>query len=85
MKLRIEVTETDIARGEENSACRCPVALALVRQIPGFEPEVGIMHLDMGWLFKTPESVCEFIYNFDEGEFVEPFAFDIDIDAPVSP
>ena len=84
--MRIEVTQEDIDLGEPCDPLLCPVALAIDRQLPGSDCEVEYCTIDLepGMVFKTPQSVRNFIAAFDEEEPVAPFSFDLDIPQPTN-
>ncbi len=89
--IRVEVTSEDIAAGEQDNTCTCPVSLAIRRACPGTHPLVyGHMIKwaddaageDMPWKLAAapiPMAVGAFVSAFDEGQDVEPFAFELDI------
>jgi hypothetical protein len=85
--LRVEVTHDDIARGEREKPCECPVALALKRAgCTGVEVWEGEV---LGWFegihfqVPPPDAVDRFVEAFDNGGVsvpsVAPFTFDLDI------
>ena len=81
----IKVTQEHIDKGKANSACECPIALAMISA--GF---IGVLvdgvHIYVGlWLMggkvsksHTPTSARMFIHKFDLRESVEPFEFNLD-------
>ena len=87
--MRIEVTEQDIRKAERGSACLCPVALALKRQL-GDRWTVARWHVtfdrdDTGWRAENaeggrlvlPVDVAERLEAYDRGEQMTPFAFEV--------
>lgn len=81
-KICVEVTRGDIANGRRGVPCDCALALALSRAI-GHAVSVGsatFAFIDgRAEYFLLPEHACIFVRNFDEGEPVSPFAFDIGV------
>lgn len=83
--LNVNVTKTDIKKGNPSQASYCPVALALKRTGKYDYASVTAFDISLatrkGWMeFKTPKIVCDFIWNFDlpSGQRVEnskPFKF----------
>lgn len=90
MRVRIDVTEGDIARGARCVGTRCAVALAVRRAFPeyGFViagPGVITAHnlpRPGGFTVKTPPAVSDFIGKFDGLLRVEPFSFEIEVPDP---
>lgn len=82
----INVTQEDIERGKRESACECPIALALER---AFNAKSWVD--DEGFFFQRcpkeklspdypiPQSAIAFIAAFDAGEKVEPFEFEVEV------
>lgn len=83
--MTIEVTQEDIDRGVRWSSCECPIALAAIRTSKGichvgrtvisiqaeeFQP-IAIQTL--------PACASRFTIQFDEGEPVQPFSFNISL------
>lgn len=86
--MRIEVTQTDIDKGEPGDCLRCPVALAFQRVPKVIGDAVvtdGEIELvledkpDVYTEFPSPCEVSDFIRAFDKGQPVTPFAFDLDL------
>lgn len=85
MKIRVQVKQDHIDRGERDCASSCAVALALLEGVPGIE-DVKVDGCDMVFnvgdltysLF-TPDHVTEFIERFDGYQEVEPIDFEIDL------
>lgn len=83
MKLHVEVTAEDIHYGATGSPDCCPVALALRRHcgrasvgttaVSLFPPDADVQQVGL------PADVQDFILQFDAGQKVEPFAFDLDL------
>jgi len=83
MKVHVEVTAEDIATGEPSDYSQCPIALALKRAVPGCDPYVSTVLLSLngrhGIQAFIPTCVSMFIMDFDDGDPVDPFAFDLEI------
>ncbi len=79
--LRVEVRQEDIARGVRDDACRCPIALAVSRLTTDVvyveDQKIEIVGLGR---FYMPEPAVRFVAHFDNGDAVEPFAFDLELD-----
>lgn len=89
MKLRVEVTAEDIANGKREDSESCPIALALLRCDGVFGAEVNedittVTPDDDRLSGSPPKEASDFIDNFDAGNDVEPFAFEIEVEAPES-
>jgi hypothetical protein len=77
--MRIEVTAEDIADGLRNSAYECPIALACKRvgvPVPFVETD-QVSNGVQGVPAPLPREARDFIDRYDDGEDVEPFAFEI--------
>lgn len=85
MKIKIDVTQEDIDKGEQGTPNACPIALACVRagytnpDVDGLcisitAPDGGRVHA------VTPKVATLFVEYFDGGLEVEPFSFEIDAD-----
>lgn len=70
---RIEVTSEDIERGVPDNCHHCPIALA-ARRAGLNTPEVDSAFLN-GMVL--PDAATEFILDYDNGEPVEPFSFEV--------
>lgn len=80
--MKIEVTQEDIEKGKRGSKCYCPIALALMRAQPTRCVSVGALTvaLDLPRVcLNLPHRVRCWIYDFDSGEAVAPFEFDLDL------
>jgi hypothetical protein len=90
--IRVIVTEEDILQGKPHKSSCCPIALAL-RRIPHvvlaaghcprvFHDEASIQLED--WPFPEgsmlPVRAQDFIDDFDAGDPVEPFIFNLEFD-----
>lgn len=79
-KIRVEVTEADIAAGLPDACFSCPIALALKRL--GYErPSVDGVAIELDTLttVPSPDVVNDFVIAFDKGDKVEPFAFELEV------
>jgi hypothetical protein len=82
VKVRIDVTQSDIDGGMHSSA-GCPCARA-GRRLPGLQ---GIRFGAYAWAFdmsflpswQLPSLVRDWIHDYDAGRPVKPFSFDLDI------
>lgn len=82
MKYTVEVTQTDIDKGDRACRYNCPVALAL-RRVIHTDVEVGDTCLatkidDAIIDVESPPAVKEFVFDFDRGEEVKPFVFEVE-------
>ena len=78
--MKIDVTQEDIDRGVKGACTQCPVALALARAFPDVYVDVATTQLLVGDEFiRAPSVVSIFIEDFDDGEPVQPFSFDLDL------
>ena len=87
MQIFVDVTQDHIDKGEPNSPCDCPVALAL-RDAgvinPSVYDKIGLNTLNADltsamaddWV-DTPSVVGKFVSDFDEHLDVEPFTFQL--------
>lgn len=86
--IRIKVTQEHIQRGLRNSACSCPIALAMAEHfgddLDHNDNVVGcgfITHYEHGTGKRTswwaPPEVERFIDKFDGGGAVSPFEFEL--------
>lgn len=87
-ELVISVTADDIALGERESACRCPIARAVARLLgvtTNSEQHVAVERTEMDVWFPAdpsatvayllPVGAGRFITAFDSGDAVEPITF----------
>lgn len=75
MKIIVGVTEEDISTGKRNSIKSCPVAIAMTRAFTKIGRAFTKIRVD-----ELPETAINFIYNFDNYVYVEPFLFELEID-----
>jgi hypothetical protein len=80
-KLKIEVTEGDIKRGDACSAGSCPVAKA-VRRATNWKKTVAVkggqIEVD-GVAYRAPAPVTYFVGRFDDELPVKPFSFELEL------
>ena len=87
MKVKVNVTEEDIANGEPGDPCLCPVALAIARAIPDSSPWVDGADVDFGQeahyaSVPLPPEAKAWIFRLDTtGELGEPFEFRLELPA----
>lgn len=80
----IEVTQDDIDFGTQCDPCRCPIAMAVNRDIPGAEAYVNadgiVFYKDkVEHDYGVSDEVVDFMDAFDAGETVRPFSFTIEV------
>ena len=74
--MRIQVTKRDIDFGFANDTAACPVALALKRRFKTNLVSVGFARAMINTNgYPLPESVSQFIREFDARKSVQPFQF----------
>ena len=81
-KIRVNVTQRDIERGEKGSTRGCPVALALHRHKGLEDASVARSGVSVGdWWTSPPSCVQEFVERLDRfgPEAVAPFSFDLEV------
>lgn len=79
MKVKIEITKSDIKKGKKQQIDSCPIALAIKRKLKArnicvsdgvaFNLEGNEYWVDL------PNKASYFIDNFDDGLKVKPFSF----------
>lgn len=79
----VSVTQDDIDFGTPHDPCKCPIAMAVNRTIPGANAYVnadGISFTRDGVAYDYGVSgkVVDFMDAFDDGETVRPFSFIIE-------
>lgn len=91
MKIKVQVTQDDINKGERCSYLHCPVARGMHRAIGTI---VGITPMRARFLddgspkeVALPNIAADFIIAFDSERAVTPFEFEIDVpdNGPESP
>jgi hypothetical protein len=80
VKRTITVLQDDIDKGVKNDPYSCAIALAVKRDLNRDLVTVGY-HLDIGGLkfANLPPEARNFVRDFDNGEAVKPFKFEVDI------
>lgn len=82
--MKVIVTQDHINNGMKNCTKLCPIALALREH--GVAPSVGASHaglyIDNGFWYRgrLPDAAQLFVARFDEGDKVEPFEFDLELE-----
>ena len=84
-RLRVQVTEADIAKAEQNKSMKCVVAQALRRSIPGAtRVDVDVQSIrwtgadGVRYVYLTPYPVQGYVVAFDAGDVIHPFTFTLD-------
>ncbi len=76
--MRISVTQDHIRRGERYMCMRCPVALAVSEQTIAVFVKVNKTNIRVnGQTFRIDTGVRRWIKDFDVGDAVEPFSFEL--------
>lgn len=79
--MKIKVTQDDIDCGVRKVKSACPVALATKLHFSNADVIVDYDTLFIGYeWFTLPEEAKDFINNFDNGDEVEPFEFEVNHD-----
>jgi hypothetical protein len=80
--VKISVTADNISASEPGNACACPLALAF--RAAGFDVAIGLASIDFynhlkEWVAELPlpPAALYFRYQFDNGDPVAPFEFDM--------
>jgi hypothetical protein len=89
MTMTIEVTEQDILDGCSRSTQNCPIARASKRAglgplvfVNGFSIKTyGARGVKPIARYALPQEACDFVVDYDAGEPVLPFSFEIDLKA----
>jgi hypothetical protein len=88
VKVQIDVTEGDIKGGVKHSCHYCPVAQAIKRTFKHkIYPRVDVgqislysdMPVTLLSVMNSPDSVNEFVFNFDHYNEGKPFSFDMEV------
>jgi hypothetical protein len=74
---RIEVTQDDIDRGVIGDGDCCPIALAMRRRWPNVSVGTRAVYLSGMRMTELPREARHFIVDYDLGEPVYPFSFDV--------
>lgn len=85
--ITVKVTKTDIAKGNRNAGCACPIARALKRRLPKstdiyVHPDIVCLWLRQRAqtsmkIAELPFPARTFVQRFDRGQPVEPFTFNL--------
>ena len=79
--MKVIVTQEHIDKGTPESACNCPIALALkdmgAKDVCVNQGYIEFQLGDEYWWAEPPTVADEFIEAFDDQEQVNPFEFDI--------
>jgi hypothetical protein len=84
--ITISVTPEDIKLGTKLSCKRCPIARAIKRQVKnGVAAEVSfdMFSLNYNGVVEEgflPKKATDFVFRFDDGKSVKPFAFRAKVD-----
>ena len=77
--ITVNVTQEDINNGTSGDYDRCPIALAIARELPGSDPSVSdeVHLLGEGYCGHAcqPSEAEEFVISFDLGRPVSPLTF----------
>lgn len=78
MKIRIDVTDEDIRLGKRFSETSCPIARAARRA--GIKDPLVVMGIySDGKHYCLPLAAQDFVHDFDHGNPVDPFSFEIEL------
>jgi len=79
---QIDVSQSDLEKGVANDCKRCPIARALLRQLPDLESvevDTNALWFHFGCIGKTairtPPGLAEKINEIDDDKPVKPFSF----------
>lgn len=82
--MTIEVNQEDIDKGERNAAHSCPIAYAIKRKLGDVHVSVYLDCIFVGdprdnplVYYKPSSKEVGFIQDFDNGDVVKPFTFNI--------
>lgn len=81
--MKISVSERDIAAGKRGECCQCPLALAILRASKREFVAVSCASvlLDTCYEVPLPDEAMQFVKDFDMGENVSPFEFELPLEA----
>jgi hypothetical protein len=81
--MKVKVEQRHIDKGIPKSSSCCAVALA-VREVVGHEDvDVDEYSIAVAYdSYRAPRKVTEFIEDFDRGDVVSPFEFELTCDGP---
>lgn len=76
--MRFSVTNDEITDGRIRDCERCPVALAIRKQLPHLRVSVSkVAIIIQGAVYNVSEPIRKFLLDFDNGRPVEPFEFEL--------
>lgn len=80
-RLTVEVTQEDIDLGVPMYLSECPVARATQRATGNTYSWAGPANIytEIGVYVDTPKIVSDWMYDFDTGQAVQPFSFEIEV------
>ena len=85
--LKVNVTQEHINKGERHSTSACPIAWALKDVLPADSCAVNVRASVAVWFRNSdyyrawlPRSAQDFVVEFDNGQDVSPFSFELDAD-----
>ena len=79
----VNVTQDKLDEGEPGNSCACPVALAILQDVPDVEHVQVDDSIQIRFFtgdtvrIHTPEPVAKLISDFDNGVRVSPFSFEL--------
>ena len=78
-KVTIEVTQTDIKKGDQGDMQSCAIARAVKRTMgdsPNVDSLITVEIAGKTWFYDMPQKAANFISKFDEDKsLVKPFSF----------
>ena len=85
MKTTIEVTTEDIAKGQPCDGSFCPIALACDRLgLVLAVCDTELLDAGCNHVCDLPIEAQQFVRDFDDGRFVAPFCFEVELPEMVS-
>lgn len=91
-KYTFNVTQEDIDKGIKDDACYCPIARAAKRTLVKRKRRIEVgscflsivrNHKGRWWVddaeYELPSEASDFVRNFDSGNTVHPFSFEMEI------
>ena len=86
--MKIRITDEDIEQGVPCSPSRCPVARAIRRDTGSAASNLTVNGATI-WIgnvyYRTPSSAFDFIFDFDHGDPVAPFEFELGLPLKSTP
>lgn len=78
--MRIKITQDHIDKGLKRDCHSCPIAWAITEVRHQSYVQVGTNDVRIdAQVYQLPAKVSRFISNFDDGQPVKPFAFNLEI------